>query len=147
MGTWQEDTAPREPTPLGVQGRPITISRNKPNLSHYKALCARRLFVQRPHIVPIFGTPALKLQRYWIPPGPSRLCKGSRLHADILTACSWQSTMKWKYKTQKKKNTWTNERNTKDAKRRENWWWSPNREKTWEGVQWALPHKLFWKIN
>ena len=33
MGTWQEDTVPlgsREPTPLGVQGRPVTISQNKP---------------------------------------------------------------------------------------------------------------------
>ena len=33
MGTWQEDTVPplgpREPTPLGVQGRPVTISQNR----------------------------------------------------------------------------------------------------------------------
>ena len=33
MGTRQEDKYPlgsREPTPLGVQGRPVTISQNKP---------------------------------------------------------------------------------------------------------------------
>ena len=56
MGTWQEDTAPlrfKRADAMGVQVRPVTISQNKPNLSHYKALCARRLFVQRPHIVPI----------------------------------------------------------------------------------------------
>ena len=50
---------------------------------------------------PHFGTPALKLQRYWIPPGPSRLCKDSRQHADIpQLAVEVQSTME---KTQKKK--------------------------------------------
>ena len=55
MGTWQEDTVPlgsREPTPLGVQGRPVTISQNKPKA--IKKQCAPDAFLfQRPHIVPI----------------------------------------------------------------------------------------------
>ena len=118
MGTWQEDIqhplGSREPMPLGVQGRPVTISQNKPNLSHYKALCARRLFVQRPHIVPIFGTSALKLQRYWIPPGPSRLCMDSRQHADIQQLAVDKVQWNKNTKPRKRKNTLTNERNTKN---------------------------------
>ena len=60
---------------------------------------------------PHFGTLTLKLQRYWIPPGPSRLCKDSRQHADIpQLAVEGQSTMK----KPRKKKTLTNERNTKN---------------------------------
>ena len=47
----------REPTPLGVQGRPVTISQNKPK-AIIKHCAPDGLFVQRPHIVPIFGMPA-----------------------------------------------------------------------------------------
>ena len=85
--------------------------------SHYKALCARRLFVQRPHIVPIFGTPALKLQRYWIPPGPSRLCKSYRLHADVPQLAVEGLKIyneKILQNPEKEKNTVINEKNTEN---------------------------------
>ena len=48
MGTWQEDTV------LLRFKRADAIEKNASHdIPNYKELCARRLFVQRPHIVPI----------------------------------------------------------------------------------------------
>ena len=119
MGTWQEDTHPlgsREPTPLGVQGRPVTISQNKPNLSHYKALSARRLFVQRPHIVPIFGTRQRFIncrgtESHQCHHGYVRVLGHTQIYSQLaVDKVQWNTNTKLR----KRKNTLTNERNTKN---------------------------------